>query len=143
LLFNFALEYAIRKAQGNRISLELNGTKRLLVYAGDTNLLDDSINTMKENTETLLGASSDVGLEISAEKTQYMIIHSKSGQNQNMIANESFENVEKFKCLGTTQINQNDFYDEVMIILNLGSAYCHSVQNLVFPSRMRDIKIKI
>jgi hypothetical protein len=61
--------------------------------------LGDSVNTTKENSETLLEASGDVGLEINAEKTKYMIMsHPNSGHKQNIsLANESFENVAKLK----------------------------------------------
>jgi hypothetical protein len=61
LLFNFALEYGIRKVQGKQIGLKLNGTQ-LLKYADDINLLGDYIDTMNRNTETVTDASKEVSL---------------------------------------------------------------------------------
>jgi hypothetical protein len=67
LLFNFALEYAIRKVQENQVGLKLDGIQHLLTYTVDVNLLGDNIDTIKKNAETLIDASKEVGLEINVE----------------------------------------------------------------------------
>jgi hypothetical protein len=69
LLFNFALEYAIRKVQDNQVGHRLNGTHQLLAYADDVNLLEDNMNTTNKNTKILIDASMEVGLEVNVEKT--------------------------------------------------------------------------
>jgi sorting nexin-29 len=146
LLFSFALEYAIRKILDNQVGLDLNGTHQLLVYADDVNLLGASINTMKEITESHLQASRNVGLEINAEKTKYMIMsrHANSGQNQNIkMAKESFENVAKFEYLETTLTNKNDIHDEIKSRLNSGNVSYHSVKNLSSRLTSKNLKIKI
>jgi hypothetical protein len=68
----------------------------------DVNLLEDNTDTIKENKETLIDASKEIGLEINMETAKYMILiyHQKVGQNRDIkIANRPFENVSHFKYL--------------------------------------------
>jgi hypothetical protein len=74
LLFNFALEYAIRRVQGIHNGLNFTDTPQLLLYADEVNILGGSIHAIRKNTQALLIASKEIGLEIHAEKTKYMVI---------------------------------------------------------------------
>jgi hypothetical protein len=99
--------YAIRKVQQNQVGLKLNGIHQLLAYADDVNLLGYNMYTVKKNTETLIDASKQVGLEINAEKTKYMLL----SHHQN--------------------VGQNLFQEEIKRRWNSGNACYHSVQNLL------------
>jgi hypothetical protein len=82
LLFDFALEYNIRKVQENQARLKLNGTHQLLAYADDVNLLGDNIDTINKNTQTLIDASKEVGLEVNIEKSKYMLVSCDQNADQ-------------------------------------------------------------
>jgi hypothetical protein len=105
-----------------------------LAYADDVNLLGDNLDTINKNTETLIGASNEVGLEVNVEKTKYMLVSrdQNAGQNQEIkIGNRSFENVSQFTYLGTTVTNQNLIQEAIKRRLNCGNACYHLVQNLL------------
>jgi len=73
-LFNFALEYAIKRVQVNQDGLKLHDTQQILVYAEDVNILGGSIYTIKKNAQALVVASMEIGLEVNADKTKYMLM---------------------------------------------------------------------
>jgi len=63
---------------------------------------------LKENAEALIVATREIGLEVSADKTKYMIM----SQDQNAGRNHS-ERVEEFKYFGTTLTHQNSIQEEI------------------------------
>ena len=99
LLFNFALEYAIRRVQVNKVGLKLNGTHQLLAYADDVNILAGSMHTLKENADALVAATREIGLEVSADKTKYMVL--SRDQNVGRIQSVRIDNItfERWKGL--------------------------------------------
>jgi hypothetical protein len=72
LLFNFALEYAIRRVRVDQDGLKLNGIHQLLVYADDVNILGGSVHTIKENAEAFVVVSKEIGLKVMLIK--YMVM---------------------------------------------------------------------
>jgi hypothetical protein len=85
LLFNFSLEYAVGRVQAKQKGLKLNGSNQLLVYADDVNTLGGRIHSIK-NAEDLVIAGKEIGLEVNAEKTKYMVMsrNQNAGHNHNI-----------------------------------------------------------
>jgi hypothetical protein len=79
LLFNFASEYAIRTLHVNQDGMKLNGSHQLLDCADDVNTWGRSVHTVTKNTEALFIASKEIGLQVNADITKYMVM----SQDQN------------------------------------------------------------
>ena len=69
-LFNFALEYAIRRVRVNQYGLKLKGTHQFLVCAEDFNIVDGGVHTIKKNKEALVVANKETRLKETADKTK-------------------------------------------------------------------------
>ena len=79
LLFNLPLVDAINRVQIIQGGLKLNGTHQFLVHADDSNILGGSVHTIKKNTDALVVACKETGLEVKDDKTEHMVI----SQDQN------------------------------------------------------------
>jgi hypothetical protein len=74
-----------------------------LIYVNDVNIFGGSVHTIRKNTESLVASSKEIGLEVNADKTKYVVISrdQNAGRSPNIkIDNSSFEMVVEFKYLG-------------------------------------------
>ena len=78
------------------------------------NILGGSIHTVKENAEALVVATKEIGLQVNADKTKYIVMSREqtAGLSHTMkVDNSSIERVDEFKYLGTTLTNQNSIQE--------------------------------
>ena len=90
-------------------------------------------------------ASKDIGLEVNCEKVKYIMIsrHQNVVQNQNIvIGNLSFENVEKLKYVGVPVINTNEIREEIKRGINTRNA-CYFSLDKILSSRLGGYDIAI
>jgi len=83
------------------------------------------VHTVKENAEALVVAIKEIGLEVNADKTKYMIMSrdQNAGRSHSMKNdNSSIERVEEFKYLGRTLTNKNSIQEEINSRLKVGNA---------------------
>jgi len=117
--------------------LKLNGTHLPLVYADDVNRLGGTIRTVKKNTGVLLVGSKEIGLEVNADKTKYIVMSrdQNAGRSHKLKTdNSSLAKVKELKCFGTTLTNQNCIQEENKNRMKSGNVCYHSVQDLLSSS---------
>jgi hypothetical protein len=73
-LFNFVLEYAIRRVKVIQDDLKLNGKQQIFVSADDINIMRGSVHTIKKNRYILIIVSKETGLEVNSDITRYMVV---------------------------------------------------------------------
>jgi hypothetical protein len=91
---------------------------QLLVYADDENISGGSVHTIKTNTEVLVVDSKEVGLELNADNTKYMVTSRDQIVGLSHVINtasSSFENVEQFKYFGTTLKNEKSIQEKLRV----------------------------
>jgi len=96
LLFNFALEYAIREVQVIQGGFKLNGTHQFVGYADDVNILGRIVHNIKTNPGTLVVASNETVLEVNADTAKYLFMSRDENARRShsrKIDNCSFEGV--------------------------------------------------
>jgi hypothetical protein len=111
-----AFQFCCRIRQLNQGGLKLNGTHQLLAYADDVNILSGSLHSVEKKTDALEVAIKDTELEVTADKTQYMVMSrdQNAGRSHNIKSdNSSFARVEQVTYLGATLTNQKSIQEEI------------------------------
>jgi len=103
----------------------------MLIYWAEAYIL------MKKNTEALVIASEETGLEVNDDKTKYMVMSRDQNAGRShaiKTGNSCFERVEQFRYLGTTLTNQNSIQKENKCRLKSQNSCYHSVQNTIYKT---------
>ena len=109
------VKYDSGRVQLNPNGLKLNRTPQILVYIDD-DILGGIVHTVNKQTDALVVASKETGLEVNADGTKYMVMSrdQNAGRSHSIKTDtSSFEKVKQFKSLGTTLTNQNSIQEEI------------------------------
>ena len=114
------LEYAVRRVQVKLGGLKLSGTHQLLVYADDVNILGGRVHTVKKNTEALVAAIKEIGLEVNSDKNNFFWLGAIPLCFINIIV---YQSVYKH--------NNDDGYTQPKHVAILKIDYCHFMIKIV------------
>jgi sorting nexin-29 len=113
MLFNMALEKAIRDAGVQTTGHIFNKSVQLLAYADDIDIIARSLSDLKTAFRALASSAKNMGLEVNGAKTKYMPINGRQNPPSLLIDGYCFETVSEFIYLGTMVTGNNDVAAEI------------------------------
>jgi hypothetical protein len=145
MLFNTALEKAVREANLDIKGVILHKSVQILAYADDVivaryeNAVKDAFNRLEKASQKKMG------LKINYDKTKYMETTCKPNKEKYIrINNSDIERINKFKYLGSIITNNNNISSEISHRINTGNTGYYGLRNIL-RSRLlkKDTKCKI
>jgi len=124
-LFNLALESAMRQIPGNPGGTVFNRLLQSLAYADDIAMIARTTSALEEGYTALETAIDSMGLQVSVEKTKYMLSTRSTGnvQQPNSITlnGKQFERCSVFKYMGTTAVDSCALNQEIKARISAGN----------------------
>lgn len=146
LLFNLALEKALKTAAAVPRGANIEGKINILAYADDVALAAESKRDLEALAQVFLEEALEVGLHVNEDKTRYIKIGRVAEPiNSTLdVMGYAFKSTEEFKYLGVTVNNQNKIEEEIQIRLNAANRCYWSLLKLLKSKHLsRDTKIRI
>lgn len=106
-------------------------------------MVGENMNMRKLNTETCIDDSKNIGPELKDKRTKYVFVcrHQTTGQKHYVdVANKNFENVARFKYLGTALVGHSCIYKEIKSRLDSGNGRHRAVR--IFFSAIKNVLIE-
>lgn len=145
LLFNIALEEAVRASNVDTSNTIYRKSSMLLAYADDIDVVCRTTRQVKDTFAALQRGAAGVGLNVNVSKTKYMVA-AGSGTNTSMgptiqLGDDNFEVVENFVYLGSQVNSDNNVQEEVRRRLASGNR-CFFGLHKLFRSRTLSRRLK-
>ncbi|KAL4098346.1 hypothetical protein QTP88_022976 [Uroleucon formosanum] len=127
VLFNLALEKAVRELQKETTGIEINQQKiQILGFADDLNIIGNTKDDTEKAAKVLEKAAEKLGLKINTEKTKIMELLDMNTDFTDSHSNESiYEKVNEFKYLGVCINTKNDWSQEIGLRIKQERRHLH------------------
>lgn len=145
LLFNIALEKAVRCCNVDTCSTIYRKSSMLLAYADDVDIIGRNVRQVKETFVALRRGAAELGLKVNEDKTKYMVANASEARtavtSALQLTGNNFEGVDRFVYLGSLVNNDNDTSEEVRRRITLGNRCFYSLHKF-FRSKVLSWNLK-